>query len=215
MTARTLSHWKGEFGDAYTGRNEVSAEKLRQLTAAWRAILRAMGTETPKSILEVGANIGLNLRALRPVSDAEFYAVEPNAKARERLVHDNVVDPDRVFDAAATELPVRDGCVELSFTNGVLIHISPDDLLRSCHEIHRVSRKYVLCIEYFAAEPERKRYQGLDDLLFKRDFGSFYLDNFSDLEVVDFGFFCKPATGLDNTTWWLFRKDGKARARDK
>ena len=214
MTARTLSHWKGEFGDAYTGRNEVSAEKLRQLTAGWQAILHAMGT-APKSILEVGANIGLNLRALRPISSAEFYAVEPNATARERLVDDNVVDRNRVFDAAATHLPLPDGCVELSFTSGVLIHISPEDLLRSCREIHRVSREYVLCIEYFSAEPETRRYQGRDDLLFKRDFGSFYLENFADLEIIDFGFFWKPVTGLDNTTWWLFRKDGKARSRDK
>ena len=211
MTTRTLSHWKGEFGDAYTGRNEVSAEKLRQLTAAWQAILRTMETDAPKSILEVGANIGLNLRALRPISSAEFYAVEPNAKARERLLDDNIVARDHLFDAAVGELPLADSHVDLCFTSGVLIHVPPGDLLDSCREIHRVSRTYVLCMEYFAAEPETKQYHGLGDLLFKRDFGSFYLENFPDLDVVDYGFFWKPATGLDNITWWLFRKSKRAR----
>ena len=63
-----------------------------------------------------------------------------------------------------------------------------------------------MSIEYFAAEPEEKRYRGQDGLLFKRDFGAFWLEMFPELELIDYGFFWKHATGLDNLTWWLFRK---------
>jgi spore coat polysaccharide biosynthesis protein SpsF len=32
------------------------------------------------------------------------------------------------------------------------------------------------------------------------------MDRFPDLQLVDYGFFWKRATGLDDATWWLFRK---------
>ena len=43
-------------------------------------------------------------------------------------------------------------------------------------------------------------------LLFKRDFGALWMDRFHGLRIVDYGFFWKRATGLDNLTWWLFEK---------
>ena len=94
----------------------------------------------------------------------------------------------------------------MAFTSGVLIHIHPDDLLDSMGEIHRVAKRYVVCIEYFSDKPEMIPYRGHDDRLFKRDFGSYYLDNFPDLSVVDYGFSWKRLTGLDNLTWWVFEK---------
>ncbi len=96
--------------------------------------------------------------------------------------------------------------VDLAFECGVLIHVSPDDLLRSYQEIHPVSRAYVLSIEYFCQKPQTIPYRGHSERLFKRDFGRFWLKNFSDLDVVDYGFFWKPITGLDDVTWWLFGK---------
>ena len=44
------------------------------------------------------------------------------------------------------------------------------------------------------------------DLLFKNDFGSLYLDSFPDLKLVDYGFFWRRTTVMDDITWWLFRK---------
>lgn len=49
-------------------------------------------------------------------------------------------------------------------------------------------------------------YRGHDDRLFKRDFGGYWLDHFSDLWTVAYGFAWKRITGLDNLTWWLFEK---------
>ena len=198
--------WRGEFGDTYAGRNAATSEHLRSRVAMWAKIMNAVVGDPPASILEVGSNIGNNLRALRTLTGAEMYAVEPNQQARNILVRDGVVPAANALDGLATKIGLADGAVDLAFTSGVLIHIHPDDLLASCAEIHRVSRRYIACIEYFSDKPEAIPYRGHSDKLFKRDFGGFWLDNFADLRVCDYGFLWKRLTGLDNLTWWLFEK---------
>src|SRR5262249_14479103 len=157
---------------------------VEQLRRLWREILGHVAAAPIHSILEVGPNVGLNLRALRSLTDARFFAVEPNNRAREVLVRDGVLDPDdlKAGVAADIDLPVR--VADLVFTAGVLIHIHPNDLLSSCREIHRCARTWIACIEYFSDQPETVSYRGHKNALFKRDFGSFWLDNFSDLIVV-------------------------------
>ena len=198
--------WRGDFGDAYIDRNVVSNQKLSALTRHWARILRTMDGSPPKSIAEVGANIGLNFRAMRRLTEADFLAIEPNAKARERLVADEIVPAERAIDGMCQSVPLPDGAADLAFTSGVLIHIHPDDLLPACKEIHRIAKRYVVCVEYFADKPETVVYRGETEALFKRDFGAFYLDNFPDLRVVDYGFTWKQLTGLDNLNWWVFKK---------
>jgi spore coat polysaccharide biosynthesis protein SpsF len=198
--------WRGEFGNAYTDRNAISEDKVRALARHWARILGATEGAPPRTILEVGANIGLNLRALNRLTSAELMALEPNAKARERLVSDAVVGAGKVFDGLGNAIPLGDGTVDMAFTSGVLIHVHPDNLLATCEELHRVSRRYVACIEYFSDRPEEVVYRGETKALFKRDFGGFYLDNFPDLRVLDYGFSWKRLSGLDNLTWWLFEK---------
>lgn len=205
---RQLRFWRGKFGDDYVHRNEVTAERVRQRLKMWARILRSLAHASPASILEVGANIGLNLRALRALTGADLYALEPNRSARQRLIDDGVVPGGRAIDGTAAEIPMADAAVDMVFTSGVLIHVPPAELLPACKEMHRVARRYLLSIEYFSKSPEERPYHGQSGLLFKRDFGAYWLENFSDLEVVDYGFFWKPATGLDDLNWWLFHKAG-------
>lgn len=201
-----LQFWRGDFGADYIGRNAASTEHLRARVAIWARIMNCMVGDPPKSILEVGSNIGNNLRALRTLTGAELYALEPNAEARQVLVNDGVVPDAHALDGFAASIPMDDGEVDMAFTSGVLIHIHPDQLLSSMHEIHRVAKRYVVCVEYFSDKPEMIPYRGHDDRLFKRDFGSLYLDTFSNLRVIDYGFVWKRLTGLDNLTWWVFEK---------
>lgn len=198
-----LDHWRGEFGDAYTARSPAGRERIDQAAKFWDMIFRKI--EKPQSILEVGANVGANLMAIRGLSDAILYAVEPNDRARSILEESNIVSPENIRAASAQELPFISNSIDLVFTAGVLIHIAPNDLLGACSEIHRCSRRYILCSEYFSDQPEQKSYRGHNGL-FLRDFGSYYLDNFSDLDLVDYGFLWRRTTGIDNQTWWLFRK---------
>ena len=201
-----LQFWRGDFGNDYIDRNSATAGQLRARVALWARVMNRVVGTPPKSILEVGSNIGNNLRALRTLTGAEMYALEPNADARRSLIDDGVVPAANAMDGFAASIPMPDDAVDMAFTSGVLIHIHPDDLLASIREIHRVARRHVICIEYFSDKPEMIPYRGHDDRLFKRDFGSYYLDNFSDLRVVDYGFAWKRLTGLDNLTWWIFEK---------
>ena len=198
--------WRGEFGDQYVDRNGLSDEKLALLTAHWAKVMDCLAGAPPRSILEVGANLGLTLRAMRRLTTADFYAVEPNAAARDALLADRVVNRERLLDGVASRIDLPDGAVDLAFTCTVLIHIHPKDLLAACREIHRVSRRYVMCVEYFADVETEVPYRGNRDALFKCDFGGFYLDNFPDLKLVDYGFAWKRVTSIDNCNWWIFEK---------
>jgi pseudaminic acid biosynthesis-associated methylase len=205
--------WRGAFGNDYLKRNAATAAELRARMALWRDILACVRKAPPRSVLEVGANIGNNLRALRRVTGATRFAVEPHAGARAVLLRDRVVAPGNLRDGIASAIGFPDGVADLAFTSGVLIHIHPRDLLASCREIHRVARRYVACVEYFSVEPEEIAYRGHRERLFKRDFGGFWLDHFPDLRLRGYGFVWRRATGLGNLTWWVFEKTRTAKKR--
>lgn len=204
--SKVIDRWRGDFGDDYVQRNSAAKESVRQRINMWGRILRSTNGAPPKSILEVGSNVGLNLRALKQISSAEVSAVEPNGAARSRLLADDVLPANRIYDATAQHLPLKAGAIDLVFTCGVLIHVPPAQLLDACREIYRVANRYIVTVEYFAREPETIQYRGFDDMLFKRDFGGFWLDNFPVLTVLDYGFEWRRLTGIDDATWWVFRK---------
>lgn len=204
---KQLEHWTGEFGRQYIDRNAATDDMLRMRTKAWARILAPLQGDEPRRVLECGSNIGLNLRAIPSLIDAELFAVEPNLAAHEVLLRDGVLPRANLKQAAlGGDLPFETASMDLVFTSGVLIHVPPADLAKACSEIHRVSRKYVLAIEYFAKKPESIPYRGNDELLWKRDFGSFWLDQHPDLVPVDVGFLWSRTSGWDDATWWLFRK---------
>ena len=201
-----VEFWRGDFGDAYTDRHATSAQHLRARVALWADILSHTLVSAPKSILEVGANVGVNLRAIRTLTPARLLGVEPNDKARKQLVEDKIVDTQDLRAGIASAIDFPDGVADLVFTSGVLIHIHPDELLASMKELHRCAKRWIVSIEYFSDKPEMIPYRGHDDRLFKRDFGGLWLDHFTDLRAVGYGFCWKRVTGLDNLTWWLFEK---------
>lgn len=198
MTAQ-IDVWRGDFGRDYITRNEATASNTRDLTRMWARMLQNI---RPLSALEVGANIGNNIRAIRNVMAPHFTAVEPNELARQRLKALNV----RVVDADAERLPFDNGSFDLAFTSGVLIHIPPENLAAACQELCRVSSRYVLCVEYFSQEPREVRYRDSERMLWTRDFGQFYLDTCPELKCIDYGFFWTGAGAVDNLTFWLFEK---------
>lgn len=208
MATRTpqLDHWTGEFGDTYVDRNAAQEEQVRNRLRALLEIFRSIEGDPPRSVLECGCNIGLNTRAFRRFLDAELFAVEPNAKAREIVLRDGVLDDAHLKDATLHGLPFADGSMDLVFTSGVLIHVHPDHLPTALDEMHRVSSKYVMMIEYFSQKPESVPYRDRTDLLWKRDFGKAMLERHPDLLPVGCGFFWSRLSGLDDVTWWMFRK---------
>lgn len=206
MIRQALDFWKGDAGVDYIDRNTLHDDQFKSRCFMWQRILANCFPNYPRSVLEVGANVGRNIRAINRVSSqTELWAVEPNSIARSSLELQPFIDSDRVFDGAIQDLPMRDNSVDLAFTCGVLIHIPPSDLLMACREVVRVARDYVVAIEYFSAKSETIEYRGEQDKLWKRDFGQFYIDHFN-LKPVYVGFEWKAMTGLDNLTWWIFKK---------
>ena len=67
-----LGLWRGEFGARYIARNEPTPEALAMVTRMWARILQPLAGRLPRSILEVGSNIGLNLHALRRLIEVEL-----------------------------------------------------------------------------------------------------------------------------------------------
>ncbi len=201
-----IKAWAGQFGDEYVDRNEYADWKMGPGTEAFRRILGGLKMQ---SVLEVGSSIGLNLLFINEVlkGSIKLYAVEPNRKAFDELMSQKRVRLEKAWNCDGFQLPLDDSSVDIVFTAGVLIHIAPADLSRITDEIVRVARKYVLCIEYFSHEPVEIPYRGKKELLFKRDFGSFYLDRFPNLKCARYGFLWQREISIfDNLTWWLFEK---------
>ena len=192
--------WKSDFGNDYTERNITGAISARQ--ALWEALIPI----ECESILEVGANVGLNLEAIANFHDCQLFACEPNEVARQRLRNADFIDRRHVSADTADRLSFKDNVADLVFTSGVLIHIPTDKLAQSMSEIHRCANRWIICAEYFAPSEEMVPYRGHDNAMWRRDYGSLYMDAFPDLKCIGHHFAWKRTTGLDNLTIWVFEK---------
>lgn len=197
--ARRLEElWAGSFGDEYTTRNEAAGASRG---AFWKHLLAA---HPVRAVLEVGCNVGLNLDWIRHLMPpAGVYGVDVNEGAL-RALRQRLPEVNAVWSQGRA-LPFRDRWFDLSFTSGVLIHQPEATLPLVMQEVVRVSRRYVLEMEYHAEETTEVPYRGQSGALFKRDYRRLYLDLFPELEVVDEGFLSRTE-GWDDVTWTLFAR---------
>ncbi len=201
-----LGFWEGKSGEDYIRRNLIKKENVEEAEIVFKRII---GDLHLSSILEVGSNIGINLLGIRKSlgDKVKLYAVEPNKIAFEQISTDTEIKLEKSFNCTAFDIPLPDNSVDLVFTNGVLIHIAPKDLKLAMSEIVRVSKKYILCSEYFSHQPVMIKYHNQEDRLFKRDFGKYYLECFPELKIVSYGFLWQEEfRNFDNLNWWLFKK---------
>lgn len=197
-----LDVWKGDFGTGYTDRNQLD---WRRRVPAFRRMVEGLALGR---VLEVGCNRGHNLVALREVLGprTELVGVEPNPHARELA---QATGAAQAVAGDIYRLPFPDGDFDLVFTAGVLIHLALADLPRALAELHRCSRRYLLAVEYYAAEETTIPYRGSDSLLWKRDFLKHYQTAFPDLKLLASGLW-NEAGVWDDCTWWLLEKPGRA-----
>lgn len=197
--------WAGAFGSDYAARNDGDALLAAKTALLARILARTRGVG---SVLEVGANIGLNLRALRTLLPAAcLTGVEINAEAHARLA--TVPGVEAVHASLLDYTGTPDGTgFDLTLSAGVLIHLAPEMLPRAYDVLHRESRRYVCLIEYFSPSPVEIPYRGHTARLFKRDFAAEMLDRFSDLAVADYGFVWRrdPVFPGDDLNWFLLEK---------
>lgn len=194
--------WAGEFGDAYILRNQGKAA-LAAKTAMFARIVSRGGAIA--SCLELGANVGLNLRALkRLLPQLQMGAVEINENAAKECakIEDTEVFQESIFDFSATKK------WDLTFTSGVLIHIAPDKVEEVYEKLYQYSKRYILLAEYYNPTPVEVLYRGNEGKLFKRDFAGEMLEAYQDLELIDYGFCYHRDKNFpaDDLTWFLMEK---------
>lgn len=195
--------WAGEFGTEYIARNTGDQLLAANLDFFAKALAR---TRSLASCIEFGANIGMNLKALKLLHpQQEQHAIEINPQAAAELgklipvanVHQtSILDfaPQRTWD--------------LALIKGVLIHINPDWLPQVYDALHRAAGRYLLVCEYYNPSPMAINYRGHSDRLFKRDFCGELLDRHADLQLIDYGFAYHrdPKFPQDDISWFLMEK---------
>lgn len=197
--------WSGAFGDAYIDRNKGDALLASNLNFFTKALQSA---ESPSSCIEFGANIGMNLRALKllyPGQDQHGIEINADAAAQlaevipaENIVQGSILDfkPERTWD--------------LALIKGVLIHINPDMLPEVYDRLAAAAGRYLMVAEYYNPAPVAIPYRGHSDRLFKRDFAGEIMDRHPELQLVDYGFAYRRDRSFpqDDITWFLMERRG-------
>lgn len=193
--------WAGDFGDQYISRNE--SDSLLSSNIALFAKVFSSLDKLPSSVMELGANIGMNIKALQKLlPNATFDAVEINKQACEILSQTGCeVIQSSIIDAATSKT------YDLVFSKGVLIHLMPDQLVPTYKKMYEWSQRFILIAEYYNPTPVAIPYRGNSDRLFKRDFAGEFLDLFPDVVLRDYGFAYHRGTYTqDDINWFLLEK---------
>lgn len=195
--------WRGEFGSDYILRNQGQSLLASNLNFFSKAFNQA---EKINSCIEFGANIGMNLKALELLYPGiELQGVEINEVACEKL--QSLIGDKNTHNTSIFDFPISKQ-FEVSLIKGVLIHINPDKLSLVYEKLYKASSRYILIAEYYNPFPVAIPYRGHQDRLFKRDFAGEFLDIYSDVTLVDYGFSYHrdPAFPQDDITWFLIEK---------
>lgn len=194
--------WADAFGEDYQKRNTWEKHAKSNI-AFFSRVLSRMGPI--QSVIEFGANIGLNLRALNALcTDISMHAVEINKNAYSQLIALGYIN---AHHKSILEFDIKE-TFDLAFTKGVLIHIAPETLPLVYEKLYQATRKYILVAEYYNPKPVSIPYRGYQDRLFKRDFAGEILDSYPDLTLIDYGFVYHRDLHfpLDDINWFLLEK---------
>lgn len=195
--------WAGQFGNDYIARNQ--SEQLLAGNLAFFAKVLAR-TEGVASILEMGANVGMNLRALSPlVPQAKLHAIEINPQAAELLSVLPFVNS--IYEGSILNYSVEQQ-FDFVFTKGVLIHLAPEMLPEVYDKMVEASSRYVLIAEYYNPSPAEIPYRGHSNKMFKRDFAGELMDRHPNMKLIDYGFLYRRDVNWpqDDITWFLMEK---------
>ena len=190
--------FQGEFGVDYTDRNRAIDPRK---AAFFHDLFKAHQIQR---VLECGCNVGLNLGPAVADEALDIWGLDIQATAIARA---RAAMPGGTFvTGSLLDMPFRDGWFDLAFTCGVLIHVPPAGVQQVLAEIHRVSRRFILCAEYHDDEPEVVvPWRGQDSALWRRNYGALWQRTFPDLKLVAQGYKGEDE-GWDRITWQLFAK---------
>jgi pseudaminic acid biosynthesis-associated methylase len=195
--------WAGEFGTQYIQRNQGEALLGSNLNFFANALRSARNLKT---CIEFGANIGMNLKALKLMYPTqEQYGIEINGDAVREL--SKSIPPDHVYRSSILDYNSQ-RTWDLVLIKGVLIHINPDELPKVYEKLVASCGKYLLIAEYYSPCPVAIPYRGHTDRLFKRDFAGEIMDKYPEMRLIDYGFAYHrdPNFPQDDINWFLMQK---------
>jgi len=202
MKTEQESFWAGAFGDEYSARNQGP-----QILAANRALFARVlqHTRNVESLLELGANVGNNLRALRDLlPNAKLSGVELNATAAQALSSWGGAE---VFNQSLLDFR-EERKWDFVLVKGTLIHLAPERLPDAYDVVERCAKRYVCFVEYYNPAPVEVSYRGHAGKLFKRDFARELMQRHPALQLLDYGFVYRGDANFpqDDVTWFLMER---------
>jgi len=187
----TERFWAGDFGKEYTDRNNTTPEETDEIyrntygvsrTELNNEFLRDVINKDSK-ILEVGCNIGIQLRLLQKMNYTTLWGIELQQYAAE--IARRQTKEINIVKGSGFDIPFKDNYFDLVFTSGVLIHISPQDIKKILNEMYRCTHTYIWGFEYYIPKGyQMVKYRGNENVLWKTDFAQLFLDNFPKLTLV-------------------------------
>ena len=195
--------WAGNFGDDYIDRNEGEKLLASNLEFFSKSLKCANNTN---SCIEFGANIGMNLKALKLLyPEQDQFGIEINTEAANQLksiIPEQNVTVGSIFDFSPNQT------WDLVLIKGVLIHINPDELDKVYEKLVTSCGRYLLVAEYYNPSPVTIPYRGHENRLFKRDFAGEILEKYPSMTLIDYGFAYRndPSFPQDDITWFLLEK---------
>jgi pseudaminic acid biosynthesis-associated methylase len=199
--------WAGDFGRDYISRNNSGKLLASNLNFFSRALRQAYDIG---SCVEFGANIGMNIRALKQLfPEMTFEAAEINPEAARQL--SELIGHERTYCGSILDYEPRVPG-DLALIKGVLIHLNPEVLPTVYERLYSATSRWLLVAEYYNPTPVAIQYRNQSDKLFKRDFAGEMLDRFPDLRLADYGFAYRkdPQFPQDDITWFLMEKRKEA-----
>lgn len=195
--------WAGSFGNEYINRN-ISSEYIASNLNFFSKTFKI--TNKINSLIEFGSNVGMNLKAIQLLfPKIDLFGIEINKEAANQL--SKLIGQNNVFHGSILEfIPIKK--YDVALIKGVLIHINPEMLGKVYERLYQSSNKYILICEYYNPSPITINYRGHDNKLFKRDFAGEMLEQYQDLQLIDYGFCYKrdKAFPQDDVTWFLLEK---------
>ena len=193
--------WAGQFGDQYHGRRHRDVSDA--VAFFDEALFGNMGVAP--AVIEFGAGVGTNLRAIREIAPAaELSAVEINPQALNKL---RTLGLSAVFEGSILDWQAAPNW-DLVISKGLLIHIAPADLPRAYSALYGSCRRSILIAEYFSTHLQAVPYREQQAALWKGPYAYQLLDAYSDLQLVNYGFVSSRDNSMaeDDINWFLLEK---------
>lgn len=137
------------------------------------------------SVLEAGCNVGNSLRHFPTTMNIQGFDLNDYALKECQSRYPKF----KFKKGSLLEFPYNDNSFDLIFTRTVLIHIPNEDMEKVMNEMLRVSKKWIMNLEFYGKTEEMVKWKRGDDLLWHRNmekrWKNFNVEIISDVQLPE------------------------------